>query len=42
MIWEAFGNSRLGSLHFVMLNAKMNAEMYIEVLEKHLKNHKGY
>ena len=42
MIWEAFGNSRLGSLYLLKLNAKMNAEMYIKVLEKHLKNHRGY
>ena len=38
MIWAAFGNSGLGSLYFVKPNANMNAEMYIEVLEKHLKN----
>ena len=42
MIWTAFGNSKLGSLYFVKPNAKMNAEMYIEVLEKHLKNLKVY
>ena len=30
MIWAAFRKSQLGSLYF----EKMNAEMYIEVLEK--------
>ena len=42
MIWVTFGKSQLGSLYFVKRNAKMNAEMHIEVLEKHLKNLKGY
>ena len=34
LLWVAFRNSWLGSLYFVKTNAKMNAEMYIEVLEK--------
>ena len=37
MIWGAFGNSKLGRLYFVEHNAKMNAAMYKEVLQKHLK-----
>ena len=37
MICEAFRNSCLTSLYFVKPNAKMNAEVYIEVFEKHLK-----
>ena len=37
MIWEAFRNSRLSSLYFVKPNAKMNAEVYIEDLEKSFK-----
>ena len=42
MIWAAFRKSQLGSLYFVKPNAKMKAEMYIEVFKKHLKNLKGY
>ena len=42
MIWAAFGKSWLGSSFFVKPNAKMNAEMHIEVFEKHFKNLKGY
>ena len=42
MIWAAFGNSWLGSWPFVKPNAKMNAEMDIEVLEKQVNNLKGY
>ncbi len=38
MVWAAFGNSRLGKLHFVPQNAKMNAVMYREVLRRHLKS----
>ena len=37
MIWGSFGNSRLGNLYFVEANAKMNAQMYKEVLQRHLK-----
>ena len=37
MIWEAFGNSQLSSLYFVKPNAMMNAEVYIEDLEKSFK-----
>ena len=37
MIWASFGKSWLGSLYFVKPNVKMNAEMYFEVIEKHLK-----
>ena len=37
MIWAAFGNGKLGRLYFVEKNAKMNAEMYKRVLQKHLK-----
>ena len=33
MIWAAFGNSWLGSSYFVKPNAKMNAEMHIEVFK---------
>ena len=33
MIWVAFKNSQLSTLYFVKPNAKMNAEMHIEVLE---------
>ena len=42
MIWAAFRNSWLGSSYFVKPNAKINAEMHIEVFEKHFKNLKGY
>ena len=37
MIWGSFGNSRLGDLYFVEANAKMNAQMYKTVLQRHLK-----
>ena len=37
MILAAFGNGKLGDLYFVEQNAKMNAKMYKEVLQKHLK-----
>ena len=37
MVWAAFGNSKLGRLYFVEKNAKMNAAMYRQVLERHLK-----
>ena len=37
MIWGAFRNSKLGHLYVVEHNAKMNAAMYKEVLQKHLK-----
>ena len=37
MIWAAFGNGRLGRLYFVAKNQKMNADMYREVLRKHLR-----
>ena len=37
LIWAAFRNSWLSSLYFVKPNGKMNAEKYIEVLEKQLK-----
>ena len=37
MIWGSFGNSRLGNLYFVEANAKMNAQMCKEVLQRHLK-----
>ena len=37
MIWASFGNGKLGRLHFVPHNQKMNAEMYRNVLSKHLK-----
>ena len=37
MIWAAFGNGKVGRLYFVAKNQKMNAEMYREVLQKHLK-----
>ena len=37
MIWGCFGNSQLGDLYFVEANAKMNAEMYKQVLRRHLK-----
>ena len=38
MIWASFGNGKLGDLYFVEPNAKMNAKMYREVLETHLKS----
>ena len=34
---HSFGNSRLGNLYFVEANAKMNAQMYKTVLQRHLK-----
>ena len=37
MIWAGFGNGKLGRLYFVAKNQKMNAEMYRQVLSKHLK-----
>ena len=37
MIWGCFGNGRLGDIYFVQHNAKMNAQMYTEVLRKHLR-----
>ena len=37
MVWAAFGNSKLGQLYFVEKNAKMNAAMYQQVLQRHLK-----
>lgn len=37
MIWASFGNGKLGNLYFVEANAKMNAKMYKEVLQKHLR-----
>ena len=37
MIWGSFGNGKLGRLYFVAKNQKMNAEMYKDVLKKHLR-----
>ena len=36
MIWGSFGNGRLGDIYFVQKNEKMNAQMYTNVLQKHL------
>ena len=37
MIWGAVGNGKLGDIYFVEPNEKMNARMYTEVLQRHLK-----
>ena len=37
MIWGVFGDGKLGRLYLVEKNQKMNAEMYRQVLCKHLK-----
>ena len=37
MIWAAIGNGRVGRLHFVPKNQKVNSEMYREILRKHLR-----
>ena len=37
MIWASFGDGKLGDLYFVEPNAKMNARMYQEVLQRHLR-----
>ena len=37
MIWASFGDGKLGDLYFVEPNAKMNAQMYKGVLQRHLK-----
>ena len=37
MVWASFGNGKLGDIYFVEPNAKMNAKMYKEVLQRHLR-----
>ena len=37
MIWGAFGNGKLGRVYFCRPNSRMNAEMYLDVLTKHLR-----
>ena len=37
MIWAGIGNGKVGRLHFVAPNEKMNAAMYKTVLKRHLK-----
>lgn len=37
MIWGSFGNGKLGRVYFCKPNSRMNAEMYLDVLTKHLK-----
>ena len=37
MIWASFGNGKLGEIYFVEPNSKMNARMYKEVLQRHLR-----
>ena len=37
MIWASFGNGKLDEIYFVEPNSKMNARMYKEVLQRHLR-----
>ena len=37
MIWGSFGNSKLGRVYFCKPNSRMNSEMYLDVLGKHLR-----
>ena len=38
MAWGCLGNGRLGELHILPANTRMNSKMYIEVLNKRLRS----